>query len=255
MTPVLEFRDDAALITLNRPDAMNALSFAILGHLDELLGEVAGSKARVLLITGAGSQAFCAGADIKELRDRTQVQQYDGARLGQRVFERIDQLPIPSIALINGFAFGGGLEMALACSFRLAVPEAKMGLPEIRLGLVPGYGGTQRLPRLIGESRALDMILTGRTVAADEALQCGLINQIVDADLIAAGLAYAATFTRYSLPVMAMSRSAVSRALDNPIAEGLKIEADLSTRAYQTHDAAEGMAAFEEKRKPRFRDE
>jgi len=247
-------RDEAAVLTLNRPEALNALSVAILREVGDALDEVATRDVRVLLVTGAGDRAFCAGADIKELRHRALVEQKRGAELGQSVFAKLDTLPVPSVALINGFAFGGGLELALACTFRLAAPNAKMGLPEIKLGLVPGYGGTQRLPRLIGEARALEIILTGRTVGADEALRIGLVNRVVEEDLLEAGLAFARSFTGYSLPTLGFARAAVSRALDVPIHEGLKIEADLSTLAYRTEDAEEGMAAFEEKRQPVFRD-
>ncbi len=254
MTVELSRDGEAAVLTLVRPEALNALSFSILREIGAAFDAVAETDARVLLITGAGDRAFCAGADIKELKGRTVVEEKRGARLGQAVFARLDALPIPSVALINGFAFGGGLELALASTFRLASPNAGLGMPEIKLGLIPGYGGTQRLPRLIGEARALEMILTGRTVEAGEAARIGLVNRVVEGDLIAAGRAFAAGFTGYSLPVLAMAREAVSRALDNPIAEGLKIEADLSALAYRTADAAEGMAAFEEKRKPDFKD-
>ena len=143
----------------------------------------------------------------------------------------------------------------MASTFRIAGPGAKLGMPEVKLGLIPGYGGTQRLPRLIGESRALDMILTGRTVDAEEAERIGLVNRIAEGDLVEAGLEFARQFTGYSLPILGYAREAVRRALDTPIGEGLKIEADLSTLAYRTDDADEGMAAFEEKRKPGFRDE
>ena len=215
---------------------------------------MAASKARALIVTGAGPKAFCAGADIKELRKRDLVEQKRGAELGQAVFAKLDRLPMPSVAVINGFAFGGGLELALACTFRLATRNAKMGLPEIKLGLIPGYGGTQRLPRVVGEARALEMILTGRTVVAEEAERIGLVNRLVDGDPIEAGLAFAREFTGYSLPVLGFAREAVQRALDVPLHEGLKIEADLSTLAFQTKDAEEGMAAFQEKRKPKFSD-
>ena len=157
-----------------------------------------------------------------------------GAELGQAVFAKLDTLPMPSVAVINGFAFGGGLELALACTFRLATRNATIGLPEIKLGLVPGYGGTQRLPRVVGEARALEMIMTGRTVAADEAESIGLVNRLVDGDAVDAGIAFAREFTGYSLPVLSFARDAVKRALDVPIHEGLKIEADLSTFAFQT---------------------
>ena len=254
MAVQLTYRDNAAIVTLDRPQALNALSFAVIASFDAALDDVAVSDARVLLITGAGEKAFCAGADIKELRNRDLMAQKRGAELGQATFSKLERLPMPSIALINGYAFGGGLEIALACTFRLATANAKMGLPEIKLGLIPGYGGTQRLPRVVGEARALEMILTGRTVEAEEALRIGLVNRLIEGDPIEAGLEFANRFTRYSLPVLGLARQAVMRALDVPIHEGLKIEADLSTLAFRTADAEEGMAAFEEKRKPEFRD-
>ena len=170
------------------------------------------------------------------------------------MFGRLADLPMPSVAVINGYAFGGGLEMALACTFRLAGRNARLGLPEIKLGLIPGYGGTQRLPRLIGEGRALEMILTGRTVGAEEAERIGLVNRLIDEPFLDAAVAFAREFTGYGLPALSFARAAVQRAGDVPVHEGLKIEADLSTLAYQTADAAEGMAAFIEKRKPNVQD-
>ena len=254
MAVQLTYRETAAIVTLDRPQALNALSFAVVADIDAALDDVAESDARVLLITGAGEKAFCAGADIKELRNRDLMAQRRGAELGQATFSKLERLPMPSIALINGYAFGGGLEIALACTFRLATANAKMGLPEIKLGLIPGYGGTQRLPRVVGEALALEMILTGRTVEAEEALRIGLVNRLIEGDPIEAGLEFANRFTRYSLPALGFARQAVMRALDVPIHEGLKIEADLSTLAFRTADAEEGMAAFEDKRKPVFRD-
>src|SRR5438034_8597080 len=246
--------EELALITLDRPEALNALSFGQVHDLNRMLDTVAGSDARALLVTGAGDRAFSAGADIKELMGRTLVEQRSGAMLGQSVLAKLDQLPLPSIALINGYAFGGGLVLALACTFRLALPTAKLGFPEIKLGLIPGQGGTQRLPRLIGEARATELILTGRTVEADEAERIGLVNRIIDGDLIAAGQAFARDMTGFSLPVLCLARDAIRRAHDLPLHDGLKIEADLATLAFQTEDAAEGMAAFVEKRKPVFKD-
>ena len=246
--------DELALITLDRPEALNALSFGQLHDLSRMLDSIADSDTRALLVTGAGDRAFSAGADIKELMGRSLVEQRAGAMLGQSVLAKLDQLPLPSIALINGYAFGGGLELALACTFRLAAPSARLGFPEIKLGLIPGYGGTQRLPRLIGEARATELILTGRTVAADEAERIGLVNHIIEGDLIAAGQAFAREMTPFSLPVLCLARDAVRRAHDLPLHDGLKIEADLSTLAFQTEDAVEGMTAFIEKRKPVFKD-
>ncbi|WP_163271771.1 enoyl-CoA hydratase/isomerase family protein [Chelativorans alearense] len=255
MSVELTHENDLAVLSLNRPEALNALSFAILREIGEALDAVAGMPGvRALLVTGAGDKAFCAGADIKELRERRLIDQKRGAELGQSVFAKLDRLPMASVALVNGYAFGGGAELALACTFRLASPAAIFGLPEIKLGLIPGYGGTQRLPRLIGEGRALEIIMTGRAVTADEAERIGLVNKVVEGDLREAGAKFARSFTRYSLPVMEFARRAVQRAADLPLAAGLETEAELSTLAYRTEDAEEGMRAFEEKRKPEFRD-
>jgi enoyl-CoA hydratase len=247
--------EDCALLRLNRPEALNALSFSILRDIAAALDEVATWKVRALILTGAGEKAFCAGADIKELRGRTVSDCKRGAELGQAAFARLERLPFPSVAAINGFAFGGGLELALACTFRVAVRNAKLGLPEIKLGLIPGYGGTQRLPRLIGETRALEMILLGRTIAAEEAERIGLVHRLADGAAVECAMALVKEFSSYSLPALGFAREAVIRALDLPIHEGLKIEADLSTLAFSTADAEEGMAAFTEKRKAVFKDE
>jgi enoyl-CoA hydratase len=249
LTRVEEF----ALLTLNRPEALNALSFAIIAEIGERLDAAARSDARALLVTGAGGKAFCAGADIKELQGRDGVAERHGIELGQAIFAKLERLPMPSVALINGFAFGGGLELAMACTFRLAAASARMGQPEIKLGLLPGYGGTQRLPRLVGEARALELILTGRTVEAMEALAIGLVHRVADGDLLAAGMAFARSFSNYSQPVLALARQAVQRASTTALGEGLRIEADLACLAFRTADAAEGMAAFAEKRSPVFR--
>jgi len=246
---------EVATVTLNRPEALNALSFALLQDLSDAFDFVAASGARALVITGAGDKAFCAGADIPELMERDLVAQRDGALFGQAVFAKLDRLPIPSIAVIHGYAFGAGLELALACTFRIATAQARVGLPEIKLGLIPGYGGTQRLPRLVGQGRALDLILSGRTVDAQEAERIGLVNAIVDGtDPQALGARFAARYTRFSLCASAFARDAVRRATDVDLAEGLRIEADLSTLAYRTADAVEGMRAFVEKRPASFRD-
>ncbi len=246
--------EEFALITLNRPEALNALSFRIIGEIGDAIDAATVTDARAILFTGAGDKAFCAGADIKELRNRPLTDQRQGSELGQAVFSKLDTAPIPSVALINGYAFGGGLELALACTFRLASPNAKVGLPEIKLGLIPGYGGTQRLPRLIGEARALEMIMTGRTVDAEEAERVGLVHGVVDGDLLEEGVTFTRRVTRFSLPALQFARDAVRRATGISLTEGLKVEADLSTLAYRTADAEEGMAAFEEKRKPDFKD-
>lgn len=254
MTLRLTRLDELALLTLDHPEALNALSFALLREFAAAFDKVAGSDARALLVTGAGERAFCAGADIRELMGRSLQAARDGAAFGQATLAKLDVLPVPSIALLNGYAFGGGLELALACTFRVAAPGARLGLPEIKLGLIPGYGGTQRLPRLVGEARALEMILTGRTVTADEALSIGLVNRIAEGDLVEAGLSFAREMSGYSLCALALARQAVHRGLQTSLQQGLAIEAEFNAAVFQTADAAEGMTAFLDKRKPVFRD-
>lgn len=252
MSVELERRDSAVIITLNRPAALNALSSTVLGEINSALDDVEASDARVLVVTGAGDRAFCAGADIKELRERPALAHREAMRAGQRTFARIDALPMPSLAWVNGYAMGGGLELALACTFRLASPRAKLGLPEIKLGLMPGFGGTQRLPRIIGEARAMDMILSGDPVDAATAERMGLVSGTVES--LDAAIEWCGRFTRHGLPALALARTAVARGAALPLEEGLAMEADLAALGYQTADAAEGMAAFEEKRPARFRD-
>jgi enoyl-CoA hydratase len=256
MAVELERRDEVAILTLDRPNALNALSFEIIRQIEIAIDGVAGwgYDVRALLITGAGEKAFCAGADIKELMGRSLRAQREGARLGQEVFRKLDALPVPSIAAINGHAFGGGLELAMACTFRVATATAKMGLPEIKLGLIPGYGGSQRLPRLVGQARALELIMTGRTVDAAEAERIGLINRVVEGDPVEGAIDFASGFTGYGLQALQLARDAVFRAYDLPLDEGLRLEADLTGLVFQTHDAEEGMTAFVEKRPPIFED-
>lgn len=251
----LKYDEEFAVLTIRRPQAMNALSFSLIEDIGKAITEAGRSKARALIITGEGEKSFCAGADIKELQQRSLKDQREGAELGQAVFAQLDRLSIPSIAVVNGFAFGGGCELALACTLRLALPNAKFGLPEVKLGLIPGYGGTQRLPRLVGTGRALELVMTGRVVKADEALSIGLVNSIVEGPAVEAGKAYAREFTGHSLRALQFAREAVLRAADMPLYEGLRLEADLSTLAYRTADAEEGMQAFVEKRPAAFKDQ
>lgn len=251
----LSYDEEFAVLTIRRASALNALSFELISQIGEWIELAGASAARALIITGEGEKAFCAGADIRELQARGLAAQRQGAELGQAVFALLDRLPIPSVALVNGYAFGGGCELALACTLRIALPNAKFGLPEVKLGLIPGYGGTQRLPRLIGAGRALEMVMTGRTVGAEEALAMGLVNRIVEPPGIQAAKAYAREFTGHGLRALQFAREAVQRALDVSLHEGLRLEADLSTLAYRTADAEEGMQAFVEKRKANFRDE
>ena len=250
----LEQHDHCAVIRLNRQQQLNALSFALLDLLDETLDAVKTGPARALIVTGAGDRAFCAGADIAELIGRPMAETRAGSERGQAIFQKLDDLPIPSIALINGYAFGGGLELAMACTFRLAMPNATMGLPEIKLGLIPGYGGTQRLSRLIGQARAMELILTGAAIGAARAFELGLVNRIVGENGLQAAYDFAAEFIGYSLVTMRLARDAVRRSADTALSDGLKSENELSTLAYGTADAREGLEAFLAKRKPVFGD-
>jgi enoyl-CoA hydratase len=248
---------DFAVITINRPKSLNALSFNLVKDISSVLDKVETLNVRGLILIGAGERAFCAGADIAELMGRSLSQQKADMVRGQQTFDRLSTFKVPTLAIINGFAFGGGLELAAACNLRVATPNAKMGLPEIKLGVIPGYGGTQRLPRLVGEGRAMDMVLTGRTVGAEEAERIGLVNRVVSLEgggALEAGMAYLGEITRFGLPAIGFAREAVQRALDVPVGEGLKIEADLNTLSFQTEDAIEGLTAFLEKRKPTFKD-
>lgn len=255
MAVELKRQDDIAVLTLNRQDALNALNFGLVRDIGAALDEVAASDARALLITGAGKRAFCAGADVKELSSHTLFAQKRGLEFGQEVFSKLDTLPIPSVALINGYAFGGGLELALACTFRLATANAKLGLPEIKLGLIPGYGGTQRLTRAIGAGRALELIMTGRQVDCMEAFSLGLVNRVIEGDPMEAATAFVREFSGHGIPALWLARQAVLRSQDATLHDGLKIESDLAAIALTTFDAKEGMAAFIEKRTPNFRDQ
>ncbi|AHG64148.1 enoyl-CoA hydratase/isomerase family protein [Advenella mimigardefordensis] len=255
MTVSLTFVDQIAHINLSRPKALNALSFQILSEFRDVLVQVEESEARALVITGEGDKAFCAGADIPELIGRPLMRELEGAQLGQEVFQALAQLKIPSVAVIHGYAFGGGLELALACTFRVATDHARMGLPEVKLGLIPGYGGTQRLPRLVGEGRALELVMSGRTVYAEEGERIGLVNKIDnEGSPLEIGMRFLQPMLKHSLCALYFAREAVQRGMQADITNGLRIERDLSTLAYRSDDASEGLQAFIDKRTPNFKD-
>ena len=252
--------DQIAVLVLDRPASMNALNEQVLEDLNQGLDQVqAGIQARTcrgLVVAGAGEKAFCAGADIAQLAQRDLAQHRRNVHLGQATFDRIAALAIPSVAVLHGYAFGGGLELALACTFRIATPKAQMGLPEVKLGLIPGYGGTQRLPRLVGAARALELILSGQVIGADEAYRIGLVNRVVEAgDPLALGKDYLRQFCAPGALAIRLALESVQRGLDGDLGTGLGIEADLFALCSQSRDAVEGMAAFLEKRKPGFKGE
>jgi enoyl-CoA hydratase len=244
-----------AVVTFNRPHVLNALNKAMLGELDRATAELASDDSvRVVILTGAGDRSFVAGADIKELAAQTAISGRELALTGQRLFDRIENLGKPVIAAINGFALGGGCELAMACTLRIAADTARLGQPEINLGLIPGYAGSQRLARLVGKGKAMEMMLTGAPISAAEAERAGLVNRVVpaaalmdDARALATQLAGNAPIaTRYIL-------DAVNRGLDMPFAEASAFEAALFGLAMATDDMREGTTAFLEKRKPAFK--
>lgn len=253
MSVELELREGVAVMTLNRPQALNALNAAMIDQIGRRIDEVAASTAHALVIVGAGGKAFCAGADVKELQGKSADEQLATAQRGQATFAKLDKLAIPSLAVVTGVAFGGGLELAMACTFRIATAASRFGLPEIKLGLMPGYGGTQRLPRLVGSARAVELIATGRAVGAEEAERIGLIHRVVEAtDAAAAGISFFAELGGRFPASLQQATAATQQALGLPLDQGLALEASLFASATQTCDAAEGMQAFLDKRKPAF---
>ena len=248
---------DGALctITISRPKVLNAMNRATLIELDAAMAEAASDDdVRAIILPGAGDRAFAAGADIREMATASPSELFAFARFGQSVFDRIERLGKPVIAAINGFALGGGCELALACPVRIAADTAKLGQPEINLGLIPGYGGSQRLPRLVGRARALDMLLTGRQVTAEEALRYGLVSQVVPApDLMAVARNLGEAIAGKPPIAVRLMLDVVSAGLEMPLDAALQHEAALFALAGATEDMREGTRAFLEKRPAAFR--
>ena len=250
-----EVKDRIARLTLNRPEKLNALNRETLQVLGGLLERASADAAvGVLIVTGAGEKAFVAGADINELATQTPLEGAAYARAGQAVLTRLERLGKPSIAAINGYALGGGLELALACTLRIAAEEARLGLPETGLAIIPGYGGTQRLSRLVGRGRALEMILTGEPIDAAEAHRIGLVNRVVPrADLLSAAEGLARTLLGRGPVALRCALQAVLEGLDTPLEQGLGLEATLFGLTCASEDMREGTRAFLEKRKPGYK--
>ncbi len=245
--------DRIATITVNRPDKLNALNDATIAELGVAIDEAnARDDVGAVLLTGAG-RAFVAGADISELESQSPLEAQRRARAGQVIFRRFETSPKPTIAAINGFALGGGCELAMACHMRIASEKAKLGQPEAKLGIVPGYGGTQRLPRLIGRGAALRLLLTGDMIDAAEAYRLGLVDQVTTPDeLITTVRAMLATMLANAPLAIAGCIEAVNRGQDVPLEEGCTIESDFFGLLSSTADMKEGMRAFLEKRPPQF---
>jgi len=242
------------VLTVNRPKALNALNAATLDELADAIARVAeDSAARVLLVTGAGDKAFVAGADISAMQTMSALEAHAFSEKGQRVMHALEALPIPVIALVNGYALGGGCELAMACDWILASERAVFGQPEVNLGIPPGFGGTQRLARLTGRARALELVTTGRQVKADEALAIGLVNQLMPAEqLMGKGLETARLLASKAPVAIRACKQAVQRGLDLDLANGCVLETNLFAVAFGTADRKEGMTAFLEKRSPKF---
>lgn len=242
------------VVKIARPEAMNALNKQVLADLKLLVHELEVKRdVRALLITGEGEKAFVAGADIKEFESLSPSLARELAMSGQALFQRIEDLPFPVIAVMNGFALGGGLELALSCDFIIASAKAKWGLPEVTLGLIPGYGGTQRLARNLGRALARRVALSGEMFSAQQGYEWGLFAHVVEADQVfATAMKCAETLAQRAPLAMAWVKEAINHGSDKSQAEGMKLEADLFARTFETKDRTEGVAAFIEKRSPKF---
>ena len=251
---LLGIEQGVATITFNRPKAMNALNSALLSELSDALDTVATEKTvNALVLTGAGEKAFVAGADISELSVLSPLQAKIFIDKGQTVISKISELPMPAIAAVNGYALGGGMEMALGCDFIYAADSAAFGLPEITLGLIPGFGGTQRLARLIGANQAKELIYTGKMLKADDALSMGIVNKIVPAaSLMDDVMAVANSIAKKGKVALRAAKQAVNYGLNTDLATGLRIEQDAFAVCISSGDAKEGTQAFLEKRKAIF---
>ena len=250
----VENRGAVTVLAVHRPDVLNALKRDTLGEIEQATGRfLEDPSSGAMIVTGAGEKSFISGADINELAVLDPRGAEDISRFGQRVVDQLEQSPKPVIAAINGFAFGGGCELALACHVRLASENAVMGVPEVSLGIIPGYGGTQRLPRLIGMGRALELILTGRRVKADEALALGLVQRVVPREhLLDEAVKLAEAMLKNGPLAVAAALEAVRRGLEAPMADALRLESALFGILASSQDMHEGLQAFLEKRPARF---
>ncbi len=254
-TLIVEKRENIAIVTINRPKVLNALNATVIEELEKAFTELKNDpEVGAVILTGAGEKAFVAGADISGLVELNPLEGKMFAEKGQAVFNLIENLGKPVIAAINGFALGGGCELAMACTIRIASEKAKLGQPEVNLGIIPGYGGTQRLPRLVGKGRAMELILTGRMVDANEAYQIGLVNKVVPPEkLLDEAIEMAKLILTKGPLAVKFAMEAVNRGLEVSLEDGLKIEADLFGMCCATEDKVEGTKAFLEKRKPNFK--
>lgn len=253
-TLVVERRDAVAIVTIDRPKALNALNAATVSDLSKAIAAIgADPSIRAVIITGSGEKAFVAGADITEMQAMSASEARAWGRLGQQVFASLEALPQPVIAAVNGFALGGGCELAMACDIRIAAENARFGQPESGLGITPGFGGTQRLPRLVGAGRAKELLFTADIVDAAEALRIGLVNKVVPVGrALEEALAMAAKILARSPVAVGYCKAAVEVGMNLDLASAVAYEAELFGLCFAAPDQGEGMTAFVEKRKPVF---
>jgi len=243
-----------ATITINRPKSLNALTMATMQELSAVLEEIGGgTDVGAVLLTGAGEKAFVAGADISEMREFTPLRVLEFSRFGHRVLGNIERLPQPVIGVINGFALGGGCELAMACDILIAADTARFGQPEVNLGIIPGYGGTQRLPRLVGRNIAKEIVLTGEMISAQRAYEIGLVNRVVSQGALMEAAREIARKILEKAPVaLSTAKSVMNRGIDLDLESACALEANAFAVMFSTGDGEEGMTAFLEKRKPAF---
>ncbi|WP_296829533.1 short-chain-enoyl-CoA hydratase [uncultured Megasphaera sp.] len=243
-----------ATITINRPKALNALNLDTVTELKDAIAKISVDKdVKVVVITGAGEKSFVAGADIKEMATKTPAEGREWGQFGQNVFTEIENMPQPVIAAINGFCLGGGCELSCACDIRYASENAKFGQPEVGLGITPGFGGTQRLTRVVGRGQAKELIYTGGMIGAEEAKAIGLVNKVVpQEELMPAVLKLAGKIAKNAPVAVQLSKAAINRGINCDVVTGIAYEAEVFGLCFSTHDQKEGMAAFVEKRKATF---
>jgi len=253
-TLILEKKGEVFVLTINRPKVLNALNHTVLEELEKAV-EYLQKQENVtgLVITGAGDKSFVAGADISEFQGKTPEEARRQSEWGQSIFKKIEELPFPSIAAINGFALGGGLELAMSCTFRYASPNAKVGQPEVKLGLIPGYAGTQRLTRLIGHSKALEICMSGRMVKAEEALKLGIIDRIIENNLVEESINSLEEIRKNSPIAAYYCKKAIMEGKEMPFEKACALESNLFGLCFATEDAKEGVSAFLEKREAKFK--
>lgn len=251
---LFENQEGIGLVTINRPKALNALNQATLEELDKLADLIAkDTDIKVVILTGSGEKAFVAGADITEMQHKTAIEGRNFGKLGQAVFNKIENLPQPVIAAVNGFALGGGCELAMSCDIRIASDRAKFGQPEVTLGITPGFAGTQRLARLVGKGRAKELLYTGDVIDANEAYRIGLVNKVAAADELMTTARTMAEKIMSRAPIaVQLCKAAVNEGLDTDLETGVAYEAEVFGLCFATNDQKEGMSAFVEKRKASF---